>query len=379
MTQNHDDHTSSEQLIAAFLHHHLTTMGKLSRDKRDVFYRKAKESGYRARSAYKLLQIDAEFDLFGFEGGDDGHHQPQHHDDVDQSPHTSSNDEARDTETTKRRPTLVVQRAVDLCAAPGGWSQVLVERMMSENYTSSQDTSTTPNDTSSSPAIVAVDLWPMEPLGGVHCLQGDITSLDTAKSIIQHFQGQRSELVVCDGAPDVIGLQEFDEYCQSQLLLAAINITTHVLATGGTFVAKIFRGRDVGLIYTQLKLLFESVICAKPTASRNASIESFVVCRGFGYGTLPVEKCLDLELEGSWDELCGGVGGLRLVPGEDVIPSIVPFVSCSKLKDCSMPSGVDFMDSDKSYPVHEAKAPLAPPIRPPYEAAKGRTSGGRNG
>ena len=322
-------------------------MGKLSRDKRDVFYRKAKESGYRARSAYKLLQIDAEFDLFGFEGGDDGH-QPQHHDDVDQSPHTSSNDEARDGETAKRRPTLVVQRAVDLCAAPGGWSQVLVERMMGENYmTSSQDTLTTPNDTSSSPAIVAVDLWPMEPLAGVHCLQGDITSLDTAKSIIQHFQGQRSELVVCDGAPDVIGLQEFDEYCQSQLLLAAINITTHVLATGGTFIAKIFRGRDVGLIYTQLKLLFESVICAKPTASRNASIESFVVCRGFGYGTLPVEKCLDLELEGSWDELCGGVGGLRLVPGEDVIPSIVPFVSCSKLKDCSMPSGVDFMDSDK--------------------------------
>lgn len=357
-------------------------MGKLSRDKRDVFYRMAKESGYRARSAYKLLQIDAEFDLFGLleERHDDGHQpQPQpQHDDGNQSPQTLSNDD-RDTETTtKRRPKLVVQRAVDLCAAPGGWSQVLVERMMGP----SQDTSTSTSSSSttpSSPAIVAVDLWPMEPLTGVHCLQGDITALSTAKSIIQHFQGQRAEIVVCDGAPDVIGLQEFDEYCQSQLLLAAINITTHVLATGGTFVAKIFRGRDVGLIYTQLKLLFESVICAKPTASRNASIESFVVCRGFGYGTLPVEKCLDLELEGSWDELCGGVGGLRVVPGEDVIPSIVPFVSCSELKDCSMPSGVDFMDSDKSYPVDEAKAPLAPPIRPPYEAAKGRATGGRNG
>lgn len=57
-------------------------MGKLSRDKRDVFYRKAKESGYRARSAYKLLQIDAEFDLFGLLGGegdcDDGKHKPLH-------------------------------------------------------------------------------------------------------------------------------------------------------------------------------------------------------------------------------------------------------------------------------------------------------------
>lgn len=346
-------------------------MGKLSRDKRDVFYRMAKESGYRARSAYKLLQIDAEFDLFGLQ-------EEPYHDDGHQPQHDDGNHDGRDTEESsqKRRPKLVVQRAVDLCAAPGGWSQVLVERMMG----TSQDTSSSScTALASSPAIVAVDLWPMEPITGVHCLQGDITALSTAKSIIQHFQGQRAEIVVCDGAPDVIGLQEFDEYCQSQLLLAAINITTHVLATGGTFVAKIFRGRDVGLIYTQLKLLFDSVICAKPTASRNASIESFVVCRGFGYGTLPVEKCLDLELEGSWDELCGGVGGLRVVPGEDVIPSIVPFVSCSELKDCSMPSGVDFMDSDKSYPVHEAKAPLAPPIRPPYEAARGRTSGGRNG
>ena len=362
-------------------------MGKLSRDKRDIFYRKAKESGYRARSAYKLMQIDAEFDLFGLERVDDGH---QPHDVNQSSPQTSSNDDedhdGEEIKTTKHRPTLMVKCVVDLCAAPGGWSQVIVERLKGENYTSTpEDTPATPEDSSSpssssSPAIVAVDLWPMEPLAGVHCLQGDITSLDTAKSIIQHFQGQRSELVVCDGAPDVIGLHEFDEYCQSQLLLAAINITTHVLATGGTFVAKIFRGRDVGLIYTQLQLLFESVICAKPTASRNASIESFVVCRGFGYGTLPEEKCLDLELEGSWDELCGGVGGLRLVPGNDVIPSIVPFVSCSKLKDSSMPSGVvDFMDSDKSYPVLEAKAPLAPPIRPPYEAAKGRTSGGKSG
>jgi tRNA (cytidine32/guanosine34-2'-O)-methyltransferase len=122
-----------------------------------------------------------------------------------------------------------------------------------------------------------------------------------------------------------------------------------------------------------LKLLFESVVCAKPTASRNASIESFVVCRGFGYGQLSVDECLDLELEGSWDELCGGVGGLRLIPGEDVIPSIVEFVSCSKFKDSSMPCGVDFMDSDKSYPVDEAKAPLAPPIRTPWEAAKKRS------
>ena len=66
-----------------------------------------------------------------------------------------------------------------------------------------------------------------------------------------------------------------------QLLLAALNITAHVLSPGGTFVAKIFRGRDAGLLYSQLRLLFERVAIAKPRSSRSSSIESFVVCRGF--------------------------------------------------------------------------------------------------
>ena len=136
----------------------------------------------------------------------------------------------------------------------------------------------------------------------------------------------------------------------------------------------------MGLIYTQLQLLFENVTCAKPTASRNASIESFVVCQGFGYGKnklFPVEKCLDLELEGGWDELCGGVGGLRLVPGEeDVIPTIVPYVACASLRSedepWSIAGGVDFMDSDKSYAFSEAKAPLAPPILTPFTMGKAK-------
>ena len=163
---------------------------------------------------------------------------------------------------------------------------------------------------------------------------------------------------------------------------------------------------------------------AKPTCSRNASVESFVVCRGFGRGEgvlRPVERCLDLELEGgwrSWREGNGGVGGLRWDIGNDgndydeddddhVIPSIVPFVSCGTLlagcEPSSIPGGFDFMDSDKSYPVEEEPhndegendvvvtrkgldhndkggcstsrksttvlKPLAPPIRPQYEVA----------
>lgn len=141
-------------------------------------------------------------------------------------------------------------------------------------------------------------------------------------------------------------------------------------------MAKIFRTREVGLVYTQLRLLFEDVQCAKPTASRNASVESFVVCRGFGHGKLETKKCLNLALEGGWDEEFSGLGGLREYPGQEVVPSTVPFVSCGKLEGLD-PGGFGFLDSDKSYPFEDKSggddrkvkglAPLAPPIQPPYE------------
>lgn len=336
-------------------------MGKLSRDKRDVFYRKAKESGYRARSAYKLLQIDAEFDLFG-------RVEPAAADDAREgAPRRGAppGGEGCGGDRSEGRRPPAVRRAVDLCAAPGGWSQVLAERMPREQREERgrSDGEGDGDDVAAAPAIVAVDLWPIEPLPGVRFVRGDITSLETARAIIAQFRGERAELVVCDGAPDVTGRRSFDEYVQSQLLMAAVNIATHVLAPGGTFVAKVFRGADVGLIYAQLQLLFGRVTCAKPTASRNASIESFVVCQNFGRGKLHVSKCLDLKLEGGWDEGNGGVGGLRECPGEDVVPTIVPFVACTKLSGCN-----ELLDSDKSYDVKEAKDPLAPPIQPPYEA-----------
>lgn len=87
--------------------------------------------------------------------------------------------------------------------------------------------------------------------------------------------------MICDGAPDVTGLHDIDEYIQGQLLLAALNITTHVLKKGGNFVAKIFRGKDVSLLYSQLKIFFPIVTICKPRSSRNSSIESFVVCQNY--------------------------------------------------------------------------------------------------
>ena len=105
--------------------------------------------------------------------------------------------------------------------------------------------------------------------------------ISTAHQIIGHFEGEVADLVICDGAPDVTGLHDIDEYIQAQLLLAALNITTHVLKRGGTFVAKIFRGKDVDLLYAQLKVFFLSVTICKPRSSRNSSIESFVVCQNY--------------------------------------------------------------------------------------------------
>eukprot|EP00474_Spongospora_subterranea_P000829 CRZ01287.1 hypothetical protein [Spongospora subterranea] len=126
---------------------------KYSKDKRDIFYRRAKELGYRARSAFKLLQIDKAFNLL------DG-----------------------------------VINAVDLCAAPGSWSQVLSNRIGPNNG-----------------RIVAVDLQEMSPIDGVTQLQGDITRRSTADAIISLFEGNLADIVVCDGAPDVTGMHDIDE------------------------------------------------------------------------------------------------------------------------------------------------------------------------
>ncbi|XP_069634105.1 tRNA (cytidine(32)/guanosine(34)-2'-O)-methyltransferase isoform X1 [Haliaeetus albicilla] len=279
-------------------------MGRSSKDKRDIYYRLAKEEGWRARSAFKLLQLDQRFQLF--QG---------------------------------------VRRAVDLCAAPGSWSQVLSRKLRGSPGSPVQ--------------VVAVDLQAMAPLPGVLQIQGDITKVSTAQEIQRHFEGHPADLVVCDGAPDVTGLHDLDEYIQAQLLLAALNITTHVLKKGGTFVAKIFRGKDVTLLYAQLRLFFPDVTCAKPRSSRNSSIEAFVVCRGYsppeGYVPTMDNPLLDPDAGLALSQLSG--------------PSrvIVPFVACGDLSA---------YDPDRTYPLqldpekpYSYVPPPAPPIAPPYAQA----------
>lgn len=123
----------------------------------------------------------------------------------------------------------------------------------------------------------------MSPLPGVITLQADITHPSTLSLLLKHLQSDtaNTDLVISDGAPDVTGLHDLDEFVQAQLILAALNLATCVLRPGGTFVAKIFRGRDADEMYCQFRGLFERVTFAKPSSSRESSNEAFIVCERY--------------------------------------------------------------------------------------------------
>ncbi|KAG5512114.1 hypothetical protein JKF63_07579 [Porcisia hertigi] len=251
-------------------------MGRASKDKRDIYYRKAKEEGYRARSAYKLLQIHEEFNILD--------------------------------------PAEIRTGAVDLCAAPGSWSQVLAQHFKKISASATAVAAGAPP--AQTPRVVAVDLQEMAPIDGVTILQGDITSEVTAHEIIRLLNAsdstgmantedeqqqesssscalcsahipassaspRKADIVICDGAPDVTGMHELDEYLQHHLLLAALHITTFVLRTGGCFVTKVFRGPNTAFLIAKSEVFFQQVRVVKPKSSRNASMESFLLCQGF--------------------------------------------------------------------------------------------------
>lgn len=273
-------------------------MGKSSKDKRDKYYRKAKEEGYRARSAYKLLQLNEEFKFL------DG-----------------------------------ITNVVDLCAAPGSWSQVL-SRCTPENST-----------------IVSVDLQPISPIDNVITIQADITHPETVTEILSYFKGQRADIVVSDGAPDVTGLHDLDEYLQAQLVYSALQLATAVLKPNGVFVAKIFRGRDIDLMYAQLGRLFKDVTCAKPRSSRGSSLESFIVCRGY-------------TMRPGWDPMAlinqkvSTRAYFDAMLGSSDERAVASFTSCGDLSS---------YDSDASYldlaDTHVSLAPTQSPIAPAYQEA----------
>lgn len=355
-------------------------MGKSSKDKRDAYYRLAKEQGWRARSAFKLLQLDEEFNLFEN-----------------------------------------VTRVVDLCAAPGSWSQVLSrilikgekfgraawenqqardrmeilgippKKSKKEEHEEQQKEKSKPRQ---NVKIVAIDLQPMSPLEGITMLQADITHPSTIPLLLEALDPETYDpsattashpvdLIISDGAPDVTGLHDLDIYVQGQLLWAALNLALCVLKPGGKFVAKIFRGRDVDLLYAQFSTVFERVTISKPRSSRASSIEAFIVCHNFsppknfhasldnplGAGSkLPTNPELKREKTAPYRTVRDdGIteldfGSESEEEGED--PRwIAPFLACGDLSA---------YDADATYHLpkdHKSLDPVQPPTAPPYKRA----------
>jgi tRNA (cytidine32/guanosine34-2'-O)-methyltransferase len=244
--------------------------------------------------------------------------------------------------------------------------------------------------------IVSIDLQPISPLAGITTLRADITHPATVPLLLSALDpsydpktaGTQAshpvDLVLSDGAPDVTGLHDLDIYVQSQLLFAALNLALCVLKPGGKFVAKIFRGRNVDVLYAQLKIFFEKVIVAKPRSSRASSVEAFIVCINFqppaGFRASLEEP---LGVGGRLEEMLKEKGDVDMqdstIKDEGVVEMevydettedterstrwVAPFIACGDLSA---------FDSDASYQLPEdyvSLDPVQPPIAPPYKRA----------
>ncbi|KAL3797501.1 hypothetical protein HJC23_009865 [Cyclotella cryptica] len=193
---------------------------------KDKYYRLAKEQGFRSRAAFKLTQINRKFNLL------------------------------------QNAKTII-----DLCAAPGGWTQVCARSL--------------PND--SSTTILAVDILPIRKLNSknVITLIGDITTEKCKAAIRSEMQGAGADVVLCDGAPNVGASYDRDAYQQNELALHALKCACEHLRRKGTFVTKLYRSADYSAYLWVAKQFFETVQAVKPSASRSQSAEIFLVCQGY--------------------------------------------------------------------------------------------------
>ena len=207
----------------------------MARDQKDYYYRLAKQEGYRARSAYKLLQVNEKFNII------------------------------------KRGDSVV-----DLGAAPGGWLQVAAKL--------------------SGGKIVGVDLEGIAPIPGVKTFQADITSESTV-DLVKEALGGDADVVICDAAPNLTGAWHRDHAVSVDLARSALKMAKKLLRPRGNFVVKVFQG-DLFLDYlNEVRKEFSSVHAHSPLASRKESAETYVVAKKMLTGPVRRGDMLDVQIE----------------------------------------------------------------------------------
>jgi 23S rRNA (uridine2552-2'-O)-methyltransferase len=193
----------------------------LERQLNDPYVRAAQAAGYRSRAAFKLVEIDDKLHLLKPRG-----------------------------------------RVVDLGAAPGGWTQVALQRIGEAGK------------------VVALDLLAMDPVPGAIVLQGDFQDPAAEQAVLAALDGQ-ADLVLSDMAPNTTGHNATDHLRIIALAELALDFAVRVLSPGGGFVAKVFQGGTEKDLLEQLKRRFATVRHVKPPASRKDSAELYVVATGF--------------------------------------------------------------------------------------------------
>lgn len=194
----------------------------LKEHEEDIFVKRARSEGYRSRAAYKLIELDERFKLI-------------------------------------RRN----QIAVDLGAAPGGWTQVLARRLAGAG------------------TVIALDILEMEPIEDVTIIQGDFREDDALAALEKTVDQTKVGIVLSDMAPNISGVQAADQAGSMYLAELALDFALAHLRKGGQFVTKVFQGEGTDAYIAGLRQVFGKVSIAKPKASRPRSREVYLVCRDF--------------------------------------------------------------------------------------------------
>ena len=190
----------------------------INKQKRDIYVRQSQVDGYRARSAYKLIEIDEKFKIF------------------------------------KNGISVI-----DLGASPGSWSQYISRTVKSGR-------------------LVSIDLKGMEEIENTIQIKGDFTDLESQEKIKALFKS-KVDVVVSDMAVNTTGIKDIDAIYTGELAMEAMNFSKEMLLKEGRFVSKIFLGSSFNEIVALGKKLFKEVKVFKPKSSRKESKESFIICK----------------------------------------------------------------------------------------------------